>query len=56
MNVDIIKQNPPRQYSILINDSNLREIDQHKSSKRTAFMNQKLVVRETLRFFYRKPT
>ena len=27
MNVDIIKQNPPRQYSILINDSNLREID-----------------------------
>ena len=43
----MIKKTPPTQFSILINDSNLRENELHETSKRTAFMKQKLVVRGT---------
>ena len=43
----MIKQTPPRQFSILINDKDLREIDSHETSKRTALIKQTLVVCET---------
>ena len=42
-----IKQNRPRQFSILINDSDLRKIDFHKTSKRTTLIEQALLVRRT---------
>lgn len=39
-----IKQTPPGQFSILINDSDLREIDMHEIAKRTspAYISKKL--------------
>ena len=40
-------QSKPLAASILINDSNLREIGLHKFLKRTAFTEQPLVVHET---------
>ena len=43
-----IKQTPPGQFSILINDSDLREFDLHATLKKTALKGQKLVVRATL--------
>ena len=43
----VITQTPARQFSILINDSDLREIDLHETSKGTAPTQQKLVVRGT---------
>ena len=39
-----IKQTPPKQFSILINDSNLREIEFHEIWKRTAYIEQTLVL------------
>ena len=35
-----VKQTPPRQFSILINDIDLREIDLHGISKRTVDIEQ----------------
>ena len=43
-----IKQTPPGQFSILINDSDLREFDLHATLKKTALKGQKLIVRATL--------
>ena len=42
-----MQQTIPSQFSILINNCNLREIYLHETSKRTALIEQKLVVRET---------
>ena len=43
----VIKQTPARQFSILINDSDLREIDLHETSKRTDLTEQTLAVHGT---------
>ena len=48
-----IKQTPPRQVSILINDSDLREIALHDISKRTAFIERTLVVSRAPCFWYK---
>ena len=42
-----IKQTLPQQFSILINESGLREIDLHETSERTALIEQTLAVRGT---------
>ena len=42
-----IKETLPKQFSILINDSDLRETDLHENSKGTAPIEQALVVRGT---------
>ena len=41
----------PRHFSILISDIDLREMDWHETSKRTAFTEQMRLVRGTLVFF-----
>ena len=43
----VFKQTPRRQFSILIDDSDLREIDFHETSKRAAPKEQTIVVRLT---------
>ena len=42
-----IKQTTPIQFSILINDSDLRKNYLHETSNRTALIEQRLVVRNT---------
>ena len=42
----IIEQTPSTQFSILINDSDLQEIDLRETSKGTAIRGQTLVVHE----------
>ena len=39
----ILKKTCPRQFSTLINDLDLREIELHETSKRTHFMEQAAV-------------
>ena len=43
----VLKKTCPRQFSTLINDLHLREIELHETSKRTHFMEQAAVVRGT---------
>ena len=43
----VLDKNSRRQFSILINDNDLREIDLYETLKRAALIEQKLVVRET---------
>ena len=50
----VFKEAPPRQFSILINDSNLWENDFHQTLKRAAVLEQTLVVRGTSCLFCKK--
>ena len=43
----VLDKNSSRQFSILINDNDLRKIDLYGTLKRTALIEQKAAVRET---------
>ena len=48
--LSLLKHTAPRQFSIFINDSDLRGTDLHETSKRTALIEQTLVVLVNFKF------